>query len=213
MHQVCHLGQNFEIRELNLDLEGPISTGYFNKYCIFINARLKLNLSIKTHVINVFYICRRESLNLVKSSTPPPHSIFLSLVLLVAFLFPSSTKRDSFSDLVDPGLRGLVVGFPVDNEPSYLFRKGFQDLSSERKTKVLGHFREWLATLVPMNRHEVSDRQVQQLKPTPIKSSSPKIKESRSFKTEPLVFSSMPQKADVFEVTVTDLVSFKGVIG
>ena len=156
-----------------------------------------------------FYICRCESLNLVKSSTPP-HSIFLSLVLLVAFLFPSSTKRDSFSDLVDPGLRGLVVGFPVDNEP---FRNGFQDLNSGRKTKVLGHFHEWLVALVPMDLHEVSDRQEQQLKTTYLSSFSLKVKGSESFRTESLVFSFMLQKANVFELTANVLVWFEEAIG
>ena len=105
------------------------------------------------------------------------------------------------------------MGVSVDDEPSGLFRKAFQDLSSERKTKVLRHFHEWLVALVPMNRHEVPGRREQQLKTTPIKSFPLKVKESRNFETESLVFSFMPRKAYVFGSTVTALVSFKGTIG
>ena len=107
----------------------------------------------------------------------------------------------------------MVVRFPVDNEPSYLFRKGFQSLNAIPKTKILGHFHEWLVELDPMNRHEVSDRRAQQLKTTPIKSFPLKVKESRSFETESLVFPFMTRKSYVFGSTVTALVSFKGAIG
>ena len=221
MHQVCHLGQNFEIRELNLYLEGRISAGYLTIPTFFdyfsISIGVFINTQVKFECKNVcykcfFYICRCESLNLVKSSTPP-HSIFLSLLLVVTFLFPSSTKRNSFSDLVNTGLRRLVVGFPVDDESSDLFRNGFQSLDAIPKTKVLGHFHEWLVALVPINRHEVSDRRAQQLKTTPIKSFPLKVKESRSFETESLVFPFMPRKSYVFGSIVTALVSFKGAIG
>ena len=107
----------------------------------------------------------------------------------------------------------MVVGFPVDNEPSYLFRNGFQSLNAIPKTKVLGHFHEWLVELDPINRHEVSDRREQQLKTTPIKSFPLIVKESRSFETESLVFPFMLQKANVFESTANVLVWFEEAIG
>ena len=154
-----------------------------------------------------FYICHCESLNLVKYSTPP-HFIFLSLALL-SFLFLLSTRRDSFSNLVDIGLKRLVVDVSVD-DPMCLFREWVNSLNSRRKTKVLGHFREWFATLVPMNRHEVSDRREPQSKPPAIKSFPLKVKEPRIFETESLVFPSMLQKTGALESTVTALVSFKG---
>ena len=70
----------------------------------------------------------------------------------------------------------MVVGFPVDDESSDLFRNGFQSLDAIPKTKVLGHSHEWLVALVPMDQNEVSDRQEQQSKPTYIKSFSLKLK-------------------------------------
>ena len=105
------------------------------------------------------------------------------------------------------------MGVSVDDESSGLFRKGFQSLNSRSKTKVLGHFHEWLVALVSINRHEMSDKREQQLKTTYISSFSLKVKESESFRTESLVFSFMLQKANVFESTANVLVWFEEVIG
>ena len=107
----------------------------------------------------------------------------------------------------------MILDVAVDDEPSGLFRKGFQRLNVAPKTKVLGHFHEWIVALELMDLCEVLDRRGQQLKSTLIKPFQLEAKESGSFETESLVFSSISLMSYVFEPTVTALVSLKGAIG
>ena len=67
----------------------------------------------------------------VNSNPPPPHFLFPSILFATVFLFLSSAKQDSFSDLVHPETGRLVMGVSVD-EPICLSQKTSKSFKTEQ---------------------------------------------------------------------------------